>query len=166
MHVLIVDSELGYRSILESYFRTEGWNVTAVPEAMSGLEQLSARRIDSIVSGVRLPLIDGATFHKQVREQKGFAEIPFVFVSEADNQAVRTTVDGTPHAAFVNRMQPLSLVKEWIEYLSMPVAQRSSTAPQGYRSPELSPAQRKTYSLLGLWLASDAAWDSKRPFRA
>ena len=66
--ILIVDDEKGVLSSLRRLLRKEGWRLLLTTSARKGLELLASNRVDLVVSDMRMPGMDGATFLRQVKE--------------------------------------------------------------------------------------------------
>lgn len=65
--VLFVDDERSVLSSLRRLMRREGWNLLFAQSGMEGLEKLKEREVDLVVSDMRMPQMDGATFLKKVQ---------------------------------------------------------------------------------------------------
>ena len=66
--ILIVDDEKSVLSSLRRLLRKEGWRLLLTTSARKGLELLADNRVDLVVSDMRMPGMDGATFLRQVKE--------------------------------------------------------------------------------------------------
>ncbi|MGY8822324.1 MAG: response regulator [Candidatus Latescibacterota bacterium] len=52
--------------------RREGWNLLFSESAVEGMEVLRQNSVDLVVSDMRMPQIDGATFLKRVRQDSPY----------------------------------------------------------------------------------------------
>ena len=66
--ILFVDDEPAILSALRRLLRREGWNILTAGSGREGLAVLREHPVDLVVSDMRMPEMDGATFLKQVRE--------------------------------------------------------------------------------------------------
>lgn len=66
--LLFVDDERSVLSSLRRLLRREGWNLLFAESAVEGMELLRQHEVDLVVSDMRMPQIDGATFLKKVRQ--------------------------------------------------------------------------------------------------
>lgn len=66
--LLFVDDERSVLSSLRRLLRREGWNLLFAESAVEGMEILRQHSVDLVVSDMRMPQIDGATFLKKVRQ--------------------------------------------------------------------------------------------------
>lgn len=67
--LLFVDDESGILSALRRLFRPHGYRILIAESGAAGLEILEKESVDLIISDMRMPEMDGATFLKQVRER-------------------------------------------------------------------------------------------------
>ena len=67
--LLFVDDEPGILSSLRRLFRPHGYNILIAEGGALGLAELEKTHIDLVISDMRMPEMDGATFLKAVRER-------------------------------------------------------------------------------------------------
>ncbi len=65
--LLCVDDEANILAALRRLFRPAGYRVLVANNAAEGLEVLAAESVDLVISDMRMPHMDGATFLEQVR---------------------------------------------------------------------------------------------------
>jgi response regulator RpfG family c-di-GMP phosphodiesterase len=65
--LLCVDDEPGVLSALRRVFRRDGYNVLLASSGAEGLQILQRESVDLVISDMRMPVMDGAEFLKQVR---------------------------------------------------------------------------------------------------
>lgn len=68
--LLLVDDEPNILSSLRRLFRPQGYRIFIAESGAEGLEILARESIDLVVSDMRMPEMDGATFLKEVRQRK------------------------------------------------------------------------------------------------
>ncbi|MBA3642131.1 MAG: response regulator [Acidobacteriota bacterium] len=94
--ILIVDDD---RSVADTFARMltlEGFDVQTALDASSGLQLADAMRPQAIILDMRMPLINGIQFLRQVRARPHLAGIPVAivtgdyFLSEAVQQELQT----------------------------------------------------------------------------
>ena len=66
--ILLVDDEKAILSALRRVLRTKGFEIYAVESGAEALELLANTKVDLIISDMRMPQMDGATFLKAARE--------------------------------------------------------------------------------------------------
>ena len=67
--LLFVDDEPGILSSLRRLFRPQGYRIYIAESGAAGLEILAKESIDLVISDMRMPEMDGATFLKEVRSR-------------------------------------------------------------------------------------------------
>lgn len=67
--LLLVDDEASILSALRRLFRPQGYRILTAESGTAGLEILERETVDLIISDMRMPEMDGATFLKQVRQR-------------------------------------------------------------------------------------------------
>ena len=76
--ILLVDDEPDLRSIIAEWFRREGCHVLVAEDGAQALQIISANQIDVVVSDVRMPVMDGITLLKRVKESGYKSSVMFV----------------------------------------------------------------------------------------
>ncbi len=77
--VLIADDEKLVRETLRLTLEEEGFAVWAVSSALDAFPILEEEDIEVIISDLRMPVMDGIQFQKQVRER--WPDIEFIFMT-------------------------------------------------------------------------------------
>lgn len=65
--LLFVDDDPGVLSALRRLFRFNGYTVLVASSGAEGLRLLECGNVDLVISDMRMPVMDGASFLKQVR---------------------------------------------------------------------------------------------------
>ena len=130
MNILVVDDEPAYRELLKTTLRLEGWDVSSAADGVEGLQRLSDTMVDIIVSDIYMPTMDGLKFHAQVRSMPEFAATPFLFISGHADQATLAALTKSKNDGFFQKTQSLKLLKDWVRYLTTPIATRPSRPPE------------------------------------
>ncbi|HEX5804158.1 MAG TPA: HD domain-containing phosphohydrolase [Azospira sp.] len=68
--LLLVDDEPNILSSLRRLFRPQGYRIFIAESGAEGLEILARETVDLVVSDMRMPEMDGATFLKEVRQRR------------------------------------------------------------------------------------------------
>ncbi len=79
--VLIVDDSATTRQIEQSIFETAGYRVETAEDGIIALELLKVKKIDCIVTDIKMPRMDGLVFLSNVRRLEEYAETPVIVVS-------------------------------------------------------------------------------------
>lgn len=77
--ILIVDDEIELREIIEFDFESAGFTVFSAENGRQALILLQTQKVDVIVSDIRMPLLDGVQFLKEVRLKD--TNVPMVFIT-------------------------------------------------------------------------------------
>ena len=88
--VLIVDDEPELLEIFSLWLEREGCLVFTAPNGAEALEVLEARKIDALVSDIRMPVMDGMALVRSIYERKHV--VPIILVSGHVNAAVGAAV--------------------------------------------------------------------------
>jgi CheY-like chemotaxis protein len=136
MNILVVDDESSYRMLLCGALQAEGWTIFTAKHGHEALQKLSEVQIDLIISDVYMPIMDGIKLHKAVRSKPRYKQIPFIFVSAFDDQYSLAAIKNPRIDVFVQKMKPISLLKEWICYMTTPQSKRPNISPFSLREHE------------------------------
>jgi DNA-binding response OmpR family regulator len=84
--ILLVDDDTGLAAMLGTYLRGFGFEVTAQPDAQSGLASLRRGGFDAVVLDVMLPDLDGLEVCRRMRAEAG---IPILMLTARGDPADR-----------------------------------------------------------------------------
>lgn len=82
--VLVVEDDIDLLNGLEEILKMEGYDVLKADNGFKGLETLRAHAAvppDLIISDVRMPGMDGFELLREVRQEKQWINIPFIFLT-------------------------------------------------------------------------------------
>lgn len=88
--ILVVDDELLIRDLLYDFFQQQGWKISVAENGEKALEILRSRKIDLLLTDIKMPQMDGLSLTSQVREL--YPEIPVVLMT--GYPSVETAVEG------------------------------------------------------------------------
>lgn len=77
--ILIVDDELLIRDLLYDFFVGQGWETAIADSAAKALQLIENRRIDLVLSDIRMPGMDGLELTATLRSEH--PEIPVVLMT-------------------------------------------------------------------------------------
>ncbi len=80
MKILIVDNSATMRKIIDKNLRNNGFE--DLEEASNGAEALEKMQgIDLVITDWTMPIMDGLTLVKRIREDPVYAEVPIIMIS-------------------------------------------------------------------------------------
>lgn len=99
--ILLVEDEFGIAGVLCLLLEDEGYRVLSAANGRQGLDRLAENRPDLVVSDFMMPLMDGATLGRAMREDPAYKDIPLIMMSAVPEEAVRAHFDG--YTAFLRK---------------------------------------------------------------
>jgi DNA-binding NtrC family response regulator len=78
-HILVVDDERNYLTILSRILEGEGYRVSTADNPFAALELLSRESIALVLSDLKMPRMDGMEFYRRMKEEIG--DLPFVVLT-------------------------------------------------------------------------------------
>ncbi|NIP54628.1 MAG: response regulator, partial [Phycisphaerae bacterium] len=79
--ILVVEDDTLMREALQEILENRGFRVLEAKHGQDALLIMSEVMPDLIVSDISMPLMDGLTFFRKVRERSGWVSIPFIFLT-------------------------------------------------------------------------------------
>jgi DNA-binding NtrC family response regulator len=77
--ILVVDDELLIRDLLYDFFSGQGWDIAVAENGEKALEVLKARKVDLVLSDIKMPEMDGLTLTSRVKD--AYPHIPVVLMT-------------------------------------------------------------------------------------
>ncbi len=66
--ILVVDDEVGIRTLLFDALSSEGFKVTLAKDGMDSLDQMQKRRFDLLITDINMPRLDGIELLRKMKE--------------------------------------------------------------------------------------------------
>ncbi len=107
--ILVVDDEYSIAEVLEAALSDVGHEVVTAMNGRQGLERLRRRRPDLILLDFMMPIMDGPTLLKALRDDPALRDIPAVVMSSLPEAVVAQAVKGA-YAAFLRKPFRLAAV--------------------------------------------------------
>jgi DNA-binding response OmpR family regulator len=85
--VLLVDDEPMLRVALRQYLEFCGHVVDEASDGEAALARVRASRPDIVISDVLMPLRDGMSLCREMRDDPNVADVPFLFITARNTQA-------------------------------------------------------------------------------
>ncbi|UCE25492.1 MAG: response regulator [Candidatus Zixiibacteriota bacterium] len=77
--ILVVDDELLIRDLLYDFFTDQGWDISIAESGEKALEILRSKKIDLVLTDLKMPNMDGLMLTSEVRES--YPDIPVVIMT-------------------------------------------------------------------------------------
>lgn len=103
--LLVVDDELLIRDLLYDFFSDQGWSIAVAENGEKALDILKSRKIDLILSDIKMPEMDGLELTARVHEQ--YPQIPVVLMT--GYPSVDTAVAALRHKAVDYIVKPFNI---------------------------------------------------------
>lgn len=84
-HILVVDDEEINRDLLQRRLERRGYTVETVDDGSGALKAIGEQHFDMVLLDIMLPLVDGITVLKKIREEFSSGELPVMMVSAKDD---------------------------------------------------------------------------------
>ena len=94
--LLVVDDSPGSRTLLVTLLERMNYEVVAVSDGMEALAVVRNQRIDTVLSDIRMPHMDGIALLKELKADDATRDIPVIMVSGVDDvpSVVRCITEG------------------------------------------------------------------------
>jgi DNA-binding response OmpR family regulator len=93
-HILVVDDEVGARTLTGIMLERGGFNVVKVKDANEALKMLDNHRFDLIILDVMMAGMDGVQLCRLLRQRPDTAELPIIILSaRGDAESVNRGID-------------------------------------------------------------------------
>ncbi len=87
--ILLVEDTQFFRRLVKSYLEGEGYEVVTAVHGAEGMERLREGTFALVVSDIEMPMMDGWTFARKVREVPAYAELPLLALTTLNSPADR-----------------------------------------------------------------------------
>jgi DNA-binding NtrC family response regulator len=77
--ILVVDDELLIRDLLYDFFSSQGWDIAVAENGEKALEVLKVRKVDLVLSDIKMPQMDGLTLTSKVKDS--YPDLPVVLMT-------------------------------------------------------------------------------------
>lgn len=82
--ILVVDDDPALTVLVKKFLEKNGYEVTAVTEAVDGLEYAMKKDPDLIILDVMMPIINGFNFCRLLKQDENKKNIPIVLLTSRD----------------------------------------------------------------------------------
>lgn len=85
--ILIVDDSAVMRSTLTSVLSQEGFFIVEADNGQSALDRAAQAKVDLIISDVNMPVMDGLTFARKIKENPDYRFVPIIMLTTVTGQS-------------------------------------------------------------------------------
>lgn len=126
-HLLVVDDSAINREVVERALKKEGAEVVLAVDGQQAVQTLAARpAFDAVLMDIRMPVMDGLTATRKIREELGLGELPVIALTAG----VMAEEQSAIHAAGFNDFLPkpidleqlIDCLRRWVD-VRPPLAQ-------------------------------------------
>ena len=112
-NILLVEDSPTIRNLLRLMLKQHGFAVSTAGDGLEGLEVLSRRPVDLVITDVNMPRMDGFSFITRIRAQPAYARLPVIVISTERLSSQRREGMNLGVSAYLNKpVSPQVLVKE------------------------------------------------------
>jgi CheY-like chemotaxis protein len=90
-YVLVVDDDPAIRGLVGDALREEGYSVDLAAHGREALEAMRARRPQTVVLDLMMPVMDGFTFIEHCHKERLCVDVPIVVISAVQDALKRIT---------------------------------------------------------------------------
>ncbi len=152
--ILVIDDEDGVRTFLAECLTRAGHDVVMAEHGQRGLELARERSFDLVITDLRMPLVDGMTVVRTLRQEQPDVEI-VVLTAFGD---VTTAVEALKLGAFDYMEKPVSGPKAVRDLATLALSRRAKLAPS--KRPVPLPAESAPTSMTSIAPAMTAVLDA------
>ncbi len=87
--ILVVDDTEFFRELVRGYLEEAGYEAVSVADGNRALEALEGNRFDLVVSDIEMPVMDGWTLAKTIRQRAELADLPLLALTTLSSNADR-----------------------------------------------------------------------------
>jgi CheY-like chemotaxis protein len=111
--ILVVEDEFGIAEVLQSALTDAGHDVVLAINGKQGLERLEVVRPDLVILDFMMPVLDGPSMLRKMRDVPEFGDIPAILMSSLPEPAIMQEVSGM-YNRFLRKPFSLKIVLEMI----------------------------------------------------
>lgn len=84
-NILLVEDDLQTRQDISQILEIENYSIIQAADGIEAVKLLDRIKPDLIISDINMPNMDGIKFYKQIRENRSWVTIPFIFLAGQDS---------------------------------------------------------------------------------
>lgn len=114
--ILIIDDVEENVDILKRQLMAEGFNVLTANEGPRGLHILKKEHIDLVLLDINMPIVDGITLLKSIKEDKSIAHIPVIMVTANDDPKMAMTCLKKGACGYITKPYSMKQINQQIDH--------------------------------------------------
>ncbi len=114
--VLLVEDSALFAGLIVPHLRNSGLQVVHARNGQQGLEQLSRQAFDFAVSDLEMPVMDGFTFARRVREKAEHRALPLLAISSLRSDSVDEDARRAGFDRFVSKLDQENLLRAIVAF--------------------------------------------------
>ena len=105
--IMIVDDSASIRTVVGIALRGEGYQVIEAKDGQDAVNKLTGQKVNLIISDVNMPIMDGITFVKNVKQMPAYRFTPIIMLTtESDESKKRQGQEAGAKAWVVKPFKP------------------------------------------------------------
>ena len=118
--IMIVDDSASIRTVVGIALRGEGYSVIEAKDGQDAINKLFGQKVNLIISDVNMPIMDGITFVKNVKQMPAYRFTPIIMLTtESDESKKRQGQEAGAKAWVVKPFNPEQMVSA-VQRLCLP----------------------------------------------
>ena len=85
--VMVVDDSASIRMVVGIALRSAGYDVVEAKDGQDALNKLTGQKINLIISDVNMPIMDGITFVKSVKQLPNYKFTPIIMLTTESDES-------------------------------------------------------------------------------
>lgn len=85
--IMIVDDSASIRTVVGIALRGAGYDVVEAINGQDAINKLSGQKMNLIISDVNMPIMDGITFVKQVKQMSAYRFTPIIMLTTESDES-------------------------------------------------------------------------------
>ena len=85
--IMIVDDSASIRTVVGIALRGEGYAVIEAKDGQDAINKLTGQKVNLIISDVNMPIMDGITFVKHVKQMAAYRFTPIIMLTTESDES-------------------------------------------------------------------------------
>ena len=85
--IMIVDDSASNRTVVGIALRGEGYTVIEAKDGQDAINKLTGQKVNLIISDVNMPIMDGITFVKHVKQMAAYKFTPIIMLTTESDES-------------------------------------------------------------------------------